>query len=284
MKHTELAAFLGDVAPVLGLRTRPYQRLGGTLRKRLGWRLRELALADLPAYRRYLDTHPEEWQWLDASCRVTISRFGRDSTAFAELAAALLPERVAAALARGDGRLAVHCAGSASGEEPYSLAIAYRLLIEPQHPGLTLDVLGTDVDPLVLERAARATYPWGSLRELPDTFRAEAFEPHGEHWTLRSRFRAGVRFEQRDLRRDVPGGPFDLITCRNVAFTYFDEPLQRQVAAALAQSLVPGGLLMLGKGEALPDGIQQLLPRRPQLYERAVAKPPSAAPGAHEID
>ena len=38
MKHEELAASLVEVAPTLGLRTRPYQRLGGTLRKRLGWR------------------------------------------------------------------------------------------------------------------------------------------------------------------------------------------------------------------------------------------------------
>ena len=72
MTPAELAAFLADVAPVLGLRTRPYQRLGGTVRKRLGWRLRELALADLAQYRRYLDAHPEEWAWLDASCRITI--------------------------------------------------------------------------------------------------------------------------------------------------------------------------------------------------------------------
>jgi len=283
MKLAELAAFLADVAPVLGLRTRPYQRLGGTVRKRLGWRLRELALADLPSYRRYLDTHPEEWAWLDASCRVTISRFGRDAAAFAELAATLLPERAAAAVARGSRRLAVHCAGSASGEEPYSVAIAFRSTIEPRLPGLALDVLGTDVDPLVLERAARATYPWGSLRELPDAFRAEAFEPDGDQWALRSRFRAGVRFELRDLRRDVPSGPFDLVTCRNVAFTYFDEPLQRRVGVALAQSLVPGGVLVLGKGEVLPDGIPELVPRRPQLYERIVTGA-APCPRAAEID
>ena len=183
----------------------------------------------------------------------------------------MLPERVAAAVARGERRLAVHCAGAASGEEPYSIAIAFRLMIEPHHPGLELDVLGTDVDPLVLARADRASYPWGSLHELPDAFRAEAFEPDGGHWALRSRFRAGVRFERRDLRRDVPSGPFDLVTCRNVAFTYFDEPLQRQVGAALAQSLVPGGVLMLGKGEQLPDGIPELAQRRPELYERVIA-------------
>jgi hypothetical protein len=29
-----------------------------------------------------------------------------------------------------------------------------------------------------------------------------------------------------------PDGPFDLVLCRNLAFTYFDEPVQHQVAAS----------------------------------------------------
>lgn len=57
-----------------------------------------------------------------------------------------------------------------------------------------------------------------------------------------------------DLRNATPGGSFDLILCRNVAFTYFDLDLQREVAARLATSIRPGGALVLGAHETLPEG------------------------------
>ena len=45
---------------------------------------------------------------------------------------------------------------------------------------------------------------------------------------------------------------FDLILCRNLAFTYFDVPAQESVAAALASRLGPGGALVVGSHERLP--------------------------------
>ena len=70
-------------------------------------------------------------------------------------------------------------------------------------------------------------------------------------------FRAGVTLLRQDLRREWPEGPFHLVLCRNVAFTYFAPALQQQVLAELCARLVPGGLLVLGKGEALPEDAAQ---------------------------
>ena len=36
-----------------------------------------------------------------------------------------------------------------------------------------------------------------------------------------------------DIRRSMHDGPFDLILCRNLVFTYFDEAMQRRVADQL---------------------------------------------------
>jgi chemotaxis protein methyltransferase CheR len=52
----------------------------------------------------------------------------------------------------------------------------------------------------------------------------------------------------------MPDGPFHLVLCRNVAFTYFAPPLQHQVLAGLLERLVPGGLLVIGGHESLPEG------------------------------
>ena len=64
---------------------------------------------------------------------------------------------------------------------------------------------------------------------------------------------AGVSFLQQDVRRAWPDGPFQLVLCRNVVCTYFAPELQRRVLEALATRLGPGGVLVLGKGETLPE-------------------------------
>ena len=55
-----------------------------------------------------------------------------------------------------------------------------------------------------------------------------------------------------DLRAGPPNRPFDLILCRNLAFTYFEPALQEEIAAMFAEALRPGGALVLGSHESLP--------------------------------
>ena len=277
MTDPELVAFLSLVAPRLGLRAAGFRRVRGTVRKRLSRRLAELGL-DLAAYTVHLETHPDEWQWLDRSCRITISRFGRDAAVFERLATHVLPERAAAASAAGRTRLRVWSAGCASGEEAYAIAIAYRAWIASTYPRLELDVLGTDLEPAVLARARRGGYPPGNLRELPSALRALAFEPRAGELFVRSEYRQGVAFARADLRAAAPPGPFDVVLCRNAAFTYFAEPVQRRVATELSGVLRPGGVLVLGAGEALPSGHAELSVEAPCFYTRSAREHAPPAP------
>lgn len=66
-------------------------------------------------------------------------------------------------------------------------------------------------------------------------------------------YRAGVTFVEHDVRQAAPPGPFDLILCRNVAFTYFDEARQRNAVRTIVERLAAGGALVVGRGETLPD-------------------------------
>ena len=67
------------------------------------------------------------------------------------------------------------------------------------------------------------------------------------------------RFEQQDLRKEMPDGSFHLILCRNLAFTYFEPALQQEIFSGIRQRLVSGGILLIGKRESLPDGWQSQL-------------------------
>ena len=244
--------------PRLGLDPRSFQRLGKQVKKRIGRRVSELGLGNLSEYRDYIEWHAEEWHELDARCFVTISRFFRDAAAFQLLERVALPELAARADAEGLGEIRVWSAGAAAGEEAYSLALLWRFRVAGSYPGLALRVLATELDPVSLGRAARRAYPAGCLREVPDDIRAGAFVRETGQLVLRPEHAEGIRFVRGDLRRELPDGPFDLIARRNVAFTYFELAAQRALLARLLERLRPGGFLMIGKREDLPEASQAL--------------------------
>ena len=245
--------FLIEVLPRLGLRWRGFRKPRRQVCRRIAGRIAELGLTDLGDYRRHLDAHPDEWPRLESLCRVTISRMFRDRVVFETLERGVLPDLARRCLDHGRRRLNAWSAGCASGEEAWSLSLLWRHRLQARFPDLTLDVLGTDLGDDVLLRAHRATYPPSSLREVPRELRARTFDQIDGELRLRDSERKGVRFERRDLRRDRPDGPFDVILCRNLAFTYFDDDVQREVLTALVDRLVVHGRLLIGSQESLPD-------------------------------
>jgi chemotaxis protein methyltransferase CheR len=245
------------VLPRLGRRWDGYRKVRGIVCKRLRRRLQTLALADLEAYRGYLGDHPGEWANLDALCAIPISRFYRDRSVFNALGRSILPALVQAARARTT--LECWSAGCASGEEPYGLAILWGARMQPRFPQIGLHVVATDVDAQMLVRAREAVYAASSLRELPADLRAAGFEPVEGNWRVRDRFR-DVDFLCQDLRDAMPEGPFDLVLCRNVVLTYYAPPVQLAIMRRIVDRLRPGGALVVGIHEVLPEALGLLAP------------------------
>jgi chemotaxis protein methyltransferase CheR len=256
----ECVAFLQWALPRLGLRWAGFRRVRRQVCRRIRRRLAALGLDGLAAYRAHLESHPGEWGALDAFCRIPISRFYRDRAVFEALARLVLPELARAARERGAAEIRAWSAGCASGEEPYSLSLAWELGARGRFPALSLRILATDTDPRLLARARRACYPPSSLRELPAGWRSAAFEEAGGLWQLRHGFREGVEFREQDLRDRMPDERFDLVLCRNLAFTYFDPAHQRAALDGLVARLLPGGALAIGSHEALPQHGPELAP------------------------
>jgi chemotaxis protein methyltransferase CheR len=264
---SEMVAFLKWACPRLGLRFRGFRNVRGTVHKRLRRRLGQLGIADLGAYRALLEADPSEWDVLGVMCRIPISRFHRDRAVFERIAREILPERARAARAAGRRSVRVWSAGCASGEEPYTIAILWHLDVAPREPGVDLELLATDVDETMIARAERGVYDAGSLRELPEHLRAAAFVPDDGAWRVRTELRRGVAFRREDMRRVMPDGPFDLVLCRNVAFTYFDEPGRHAIAREVIRRLREGGALVVGSHEEVPEELLALRLRAPCVYE-----------------
>jgi chemotaxis protein methyltransferase CheR len=240
VRDADCVEFLQWALPRLDLRWPGFRKVRRQVCRRISRRLAELGLADVAAYRAYLECNADEWSRLDGLCRITISRFWRDPTVFESLRDEVLPALGPAVTAWS--------AGCASGEEPYSLVLAAL------DAGITVRVLATDADPALLDRARIACYPESSLRDLPHALRARAFDDG----CLRPAHRAPVELRCHDLRGGAPDGPFDLVLCRNVVFTYFAEALQSEVGDGLVRSLRPGGALVVGTHEA--PGLEGLEP------------------------
>jgi chemotaxis protein methyltransferase CheR len=267
MHAPDCIAFLQWALPRLDLRWAGFRKVRKQVCKRLKRRIHLLGLSGFTAYRDLLDANPEEWQFLDDCCRITISRFFRDRRVFEILRDRVLPE-IAQRATIQQREAQCWSAGCASGEEPYTLRLLWDLKIETT---ARLSIVASDVDDAVLARAREGCYPVASLRELPPDLVARGFE-EGEHlFCIPERHRRGITFMHHDLRSDILPGFFDLILCRNLAFTYFAPRLQCQVLERLAERLRPNGWLVIGAHERLPDAAALWLtplPAAPTILQR----------------
>jgi chemotaxis protein methyltransferase CheR len=199
--------FLRWALPRLGLRWAGFRKVRRQVCRRLRRRLEELELASLDAYREHLAAHPDEWAALDSLTPITISRFYRDRAVFEALEHEVLPALGAAAAADARDRLRVWSAGCASGEEAYTLALIWRGTLAARFPALRLELLASDVDPVMLRRAREAAYDASSLRDLPVRWRDSAFDRRGGLCVLRPAYRDLVTVRHHDLRSPPPTDP-----------------------------------------------------------------------------
>jgi chemotaxis protein methyltransferase CheR len=256
MKDAECTLFLQWALPKMRMRWAGFRKVRGQVCKRIGRRITELGLPGLTGYRLLLAEKPDEWKTLEKLCRVTISRFYRDIGTFELLGRELMPDIARTASGKGELELRAWCAGCASGEEPYTLKILWEFLIKQNTPGIKLLITATDSDPKMLERAEKGCYRDSSVKELPLAWREKVFHSTrrlGGDYCLKSQYREGIEFIAQDIRHDMPEGGFHVVFCRNLVFTYFDDELQKECLEKITERIVPGGALIIGGHETLPQ-------------------------------
>ncbi len=213
-----------------------------------------LSGGDVAAYLAQLQNTPETapvWQTLIDALTIGETYFFRNRAQFAMLREQILP-----ALTwqnRDTRRLRVWCAGCATGEEPYSVAMTLLDAL-PDPARWTVQVLGTDISQRALTTAQQGIYrrEW-SFRHDDDDQQRRYFTRTNNGYHVRGDVRRLVSFQWMNLVSARPQPPADLILCRNVML-YFHRDARRQSEQTLQVSLRPGGWLMLGQSEALLTG------------------------------
>ena len=270
MKDSECVDFLQWALPQIHMRWAGFRKVRKQVCKRIDQRLHTLSINNLKKYREYLQTHAEEWGELSHLCRITISRFYRDIMVFTSLQKEYLPEQLKRISKEGRLILNILCVGSGSGEEPYTISILWQQILSKTFPDCAIDILATDIDHRLIERAKIACYSYSSIKDLPMSLRNIAFDYQDEKYCLKSVYKQNIEFKIHDVCCEFPDKIFDVILCRNLVFTYFDIKLQKSILADFRHHLTPDGLLVIGAHERLPKETMSFTPLSKTLgiYQR----------------
>lgn len=216
----------------------------------------ERGFADSEDFARWLLSRPlqkAEKELLARHLTVGETYFFRDGAAFDAIEREVLPELVRQR--RGEGRrLRIWSAACCSGEEAYSLAICVRRAI-PDLADWRVTILGTDINPQFLDKAARGVFGEWSFRDTPPELRDNYFKKTAANqWEILPELRRMVTFVPLNLATDVypsietDTGDMDLVFCRN-ALIYFAPDRAASVVERLGRCLAKSGWLVLGPSE-----------------------------------
>ena len=252
-----------------------------TIRRRLERRLIATGCTSLEEYARYLEGTQGEAQNLLQNILISVTSFFRDAEAFKALGQHV-QEKVRTK--RDSQHYRVWVAGCATGEEAFSLAILISEAIERSKNNLRLHIFATDLDEHALAFARRATYPAASLVGLPAKLIDKYFQPLEDgSYQVRTSLRDTVVFAKHNATEDPPFLNLDLVSCRNVLI-YFNVKLQEKLFQTFEYALAKGGLLFLGKSEAVPHGNAafRLIGRRQKIFERLATRADMPNPSRRE--
>lgn len=194
---------------------------------------------------RLLKEGSKEWQALVDEVAVPETWFFRHCESFRFLAEYVIEKWNPAHPVRSFQALCVPCA---SGEEPYSVAMA---LLNAGLEAGRIQIDAADVSERLLGRARLATYGKTSFREEFEDFRKRYFCSSEEGWRVKEEVVRLVRFEKAnllDLSLFLRRAPYDVIFCRN-ALIYLDERARRGVVNGMCGLLDEEGLLFTGSSE-----------------------------------
>lgn len=221
-----------------------YRKVRKGVKKRVRRHMIELGCPTIDAYLKALAVEPELRAVCEQHLNVTISRFFRDRQLWKHIETNVLPDLIR----RFDGTIRVWSAGCANGEEPYSLSILWVSLKIDR----ALEIVATDADASVLERARLGTYPQSSLKELPNDLKHQFFDRRRGRFMIRAHCLPSIQWRRRNLFQTPPPGPYHLIFLRNNLLTYYQGAAMQKAFETIMDSLMPDGFLVVGSHEHLP--------------------------------
>jgi two-component system CheB/CheR fusion protein len=237
-----------------------------SLMRRTDRRMQEVGVDDYSSYVDYLEVHPEEFTGLFNSILINVTSFFRDAPVWEYLAQYVMP---AICDDRGDDQIRVWCAGCASGEEAYSIAMLLAEHLGDEAFQGRVKIYATDADDDAIATARLGIYPAKAADAIGAERLGRFFEANGDGYAFRRDLRRSLIFGRHDLVQDAPIRRTDLVSCRNTLM-YMNSETQARVLDHFRFSLSEDGFLLLGKSEMLFTKVRAFVPV--DLKRRVFAK------------
>jgi two-component system CheB/CheR fusion protein len=222
-----------------------------TVGRRIERRMGIHQLERMSAYVAFLKENRQEIDLLFKELLIGVTSFFRDGEAWNALQQqALLP--MLSALPPTPRVLRAWVPGCSTGEEAYSLAIAFREAMDKlQTPArISLQIFATDLDPDAVQRARQALYPTNIAADLTPQRLARYFAEESGRYRVAKEIREMVVFAPQNVIMDPPFTKLDVLCCRNLLI-YLSAELQKRLLPLFHYSLSPGGVLFLGSAETV---------------------------------
>nr|WP_106784687.1 protein-glutamate O-methyltransferase CheR [Lysinibacillus timonensis] len=158
----------------------------------------------------------------------------------------VLQNKIFPLLLKSNNRLKIWSAACSTGEEPYTISMVLSNLL----PLSQVQVIATDIDENVIQKAKLGLYPERSLAEVPANMKSKYFHQEGQFYKIKDEIKRTVTYKKHNLLKDSYETNFDLIVCRNVMI-YFTEDAKDQIYRSFSKSLRSGGILFVGSTEQI---------------------------------
>ena len=221
-----------------------------TLVRRIERRMALHHCTSIPLYCSYLQGNPQEISFLFKELLIGVTSFFRDSSAWKYLADRVLPKIISQS---HHGRaIRAWVAGCSTGEEAYSLAIAFAEAnaAHGSHYHAPVQIYATDLDSDAISKARLGFFPDSISSSLSKERLKNFFQKEAGGYRVSKEIRSMIVFAQQNLIMEPPFTKLDLLCCRNLLI-YFTPELQRTVFPLFHYSLNVDGFLFLGSSESL---------------------------------
>jgi two-component system CheB/CheR fusion protein len=246
-------AALDTILGLLHERTRHDLSLykSNTLLRRIARRIAVHGLDSMTAYAGLLRTNAQERDLLFKEMLIGVTAFFRDPDVWQDLRDKVLP----VLMEQHDdaaGPMRAWVVGCSTGEEAYSLAIAFTEAQDalPALRHRELQIFATDLNADAIAVARSGRFAATIARDLTPQRLARFFAERPDGYQIDKRIRDMVLFAQHDVIMDPPFTRLDIVSCRNLMI-YFGSALQKRLVPLFHYSLRPGGALLLGGSETV---------------------------------
>lgn len=239
-----------------------------TLKRRLASRMSATRSKTYQDYLAYLKEDRSEYEKFLDALTIHMTDFFRDQNVFDTLKKEILPDIFQSVKDKKRGRVRIWSIGCSRGQEPYSLAMLLKEILNSRMNDSGIIIHATDMNRSALKKAEAALYTEAEVKNVPQRYLKKYFEREGTDCRVKKDVRDLVRFKRQDLIKGNSLGKFHLILCRNL-FIFFEPELQERMFKKIYDSLKKDGILVLGKAESPKDDelFQPIIPHN-NIYRK----------------